>query len=144
MCAVVSDADARRAGAVAPFKIVRHARRLLACGERVFFSLFRSVQCSQSDFAARRPLSPRGLRLEKRRGGNGISPPPLPPCLARKQTLLCNGAQPPAVLTPGPLRCYDTDHVRCRPPLKVAEFVATAGMLGPQIRWSSPCWRAHL
>ena len=59
----------------------------------------------------------RGVRLKKKRGGNGgISPPPLPPCLARKQKLWYNGVQPPAVLTPGTLRCYDTGHVRCRPP----------------------------
>ena len=33
---------------------------------------------------------------------------------------------------------------RALPTTLEAEFVATAGMLGPQIRWSSPCWRAHL
>ena len=90
-------------------------------GVRLFFLI--KIQCAQSEFDARPPHFPWGDREKKNKklGNGGISPPPLPPCPARRgrKNLMYSGAQRPGVLTSrASLRCCDTDRVHCRPPLR--------------------------
>ena len=114
-------------------------------GVSVFFLI--KIHCTLGEFVARPPHSPWGDREKKKLGNGGISPPPLPPCQARRRRKKSNVQRRAA--TWGPLLPRIPQVLRHRSRAlpttpEVAEFVATAGMLGPQMRWSSPCWRAHL
>ena len=117
--------------------------QLSGVGLLVFFF---ETQCTQSEFVARPPHSLWSDR-EKKSGQRQHLPTAIAAVPGTEKTK--KTAVQPRAATRGPHLPRIPQVLRHRSRalptiLEVAEFVATAGILGPQIRWSSPCWRAHL
>ena len=157
VCALASDTDVRRAGAVAPFKFLRCACRHLARGPpcpplscRVCVCvLFVSLGPMLAERLRHTTLSPPGAYAWKKK--EGVQWRRLPSAIAAvpgtEKAKKSNVQRRAATWGPHLPQIPQVLRHRSRAPpttLEVAELVATAGMLGPQIRWSSPCWRAHL